>query len=99
MSENQISSFLTVSLVVLLSVFFILLIVLVVLMLKEKNKGNTKNKNEANDTSKVKKDVEYTKNSIFDFMEFDKIEDNMIIRKKGRQYIMVMECQGVNYEQ
>ena len=78
--------------------FYILLIVLVVLMLKEKNKGNTKNKNEANDTSKVKKDVEYTKNSIFDFMEFDKIEDNMIVRKKGRQYIMVMECQGVNYD-
>ena len=98
MSDNQISNFLTVSLVVLLSVFFILLIVLVVLMLKEKNKGNTKNKNEANDTSKVKKDVEYTKNSIFDFMEFDKIEDNMIVRKKGRQYIMVMECQGVNYD-
>ena len=100
MSENQISSFLTVSLVVLLSVFFILLIVLVVLMLKEKNKDNQKSKSGSieNDASKVKKDVEYTKNSIFDFMEFDKIEDNMIIRKKGRQYIMVMECQGVNYD-
>lgn len=100
MSENQISSFLTVSLVVLLSVFFILLIVLVVLMLKEKNKDNQKSKSESieNDASKVKKDVEYTKNSIFDFMEFDKIEDNMIVRKKGRQYIMVMECQGVNYD-
>lgn len=100
MSENQISSFLTVSLVVLLSVFFILLIVLVVLMLKEKNKDNQKSKSGSieNNASKVKKDVEYTKNSIFDFMEFDKIEDNMIIRKKGRQYIMVMECQGVNYD-
>ena len=31
-------------------------------------------------------------------MEFDKIEDNMIIRKKGRQYVMVIECQGVNYD-
>lgn len=100
MSENQISNFLTVSLVVLLSVFFILLIVLVVLMLKEKNKDNQKSKSGSieNNASKEKKDVEYTKNSIFDFMEFDKIEDNMIIRKKGRQYIMVMECQGVNYD-
>ena len=42
MSDNQISNFLTVSLVVLLSVFFILLIVLVVLMLKEKNKDYKK---------------------------------------------------------
>ena len=31
-------------------------------------------------------------------MEFDKIEDNMIITKKGTKYVMVVECQGVNYD-
>lgn len=101
MSDNQISNFLTISLVVLVSVFFVLLVILVVLMLKDKSKNKTKNTGNADllDNSKnVKKDIEYSKNSIFSFMEFDKIEDNMIIRKNGRQYIMVIECQGVNYD-
>ena len=31
-------------------------------------------------------------------MEFDKIEDNMIIQRNGRKYIMAIECQGVNYD-
>ena len=30
-------------------------------------------------------------------MEFEKIEDNMIIQKKGK-FLMVIECQGVNYD-
>ena len=101
MSENQISNFLTISLVVLVSVFFVLLVVLLVLMFKEKNQGkpkHTANSNTPEDNKNVKKDIEYTKNSIFSFMEFDKIEDNMIIRKNGRQYIMIIECQGVNYD-
>ena len=101
MSDNQISNFLTISLAILVGVFFILLIVLVVLILKDKSNNKAKNaesNNLSDETKKVKKDIEYTKNSIFDFMEFDKIEDNMIIRKKGRQYVMVIECQGVNYD-
>ena len=32
------------------------------------------------------------------FMDFDKIEDNMIVQRKGRRYLMVVECQGVNYD-
>ena len=98
MSENQISNFLTISLVTLVSVFFILLVILIILMLKEKSRNKPNNKNVVDEPKKVKKDIEYTKNSIFDFMEFDKIEDNMIIRKKGRQFVMVIECQGVNYD-
>ena len=31
-------------------------------------------------------------------MEFDKIEDSMIVQKAGKRYIMVVECQGVNYD-
>ena len=40
----------------------------------------------------------YNKQSIFSFMEFDKIEDNMIVRKNGNKFLMVIECQGVNYD-
>ena len=101
MGDNQISNFLTISLVVLVSVFFVLLVILLVLMFKEKSQSKSDrigNNKMPEENKNVKKDIEYTKNSIFSFMEFDKIEDNMIVRKNGRQYIMVIECQGVNYD-
>lgn len=37
-------------------------------------------------------------NSIYQFMEFDSITDNMIIRKNAKQYIMAIECKGINYD-
>ena len=36
--------------------------------------------------------------SIFKFMEFDEVKDNMIIRKNRTQYVMIMQCSGVNYD-
>lgn len=36
--------------------------------------------------------------SMNDFMEFDEIIDNMIIRKNRSQYVMVLQCSGVNYD-
>ena len=39
-----------------------------------------------------------TRESIFEFMEFDEIVDNMIVRKNGTQYIMILQCNGVNYD-
>lgn len=36
--------------------------------------------------------------SIYKFMEFDKIIDSMIIRKNYKQYVMVLECKGINYD-
>lgn len=40
----------------------------------------------------------YAIESVMDFMEFDKVEDNMIVQKNGNKYIMVIECQGINYD-
>ncbi len=36
--------------------------------------------------------------SVRDFMEFDDIIDNMIVRKNRHQYNMVIQCYGVNYD-
>ncbi len=36
--------------------------------------------------------------SIYKFMEFDEILDNMIVRKNGKQYVMVIKCKGINYD-
>lgn len=41
---------------------------------------------------------ELSPESIYEFMEFDEVVDNMIVRKKGTQYIMVIQCNGVNYD-
>ena len=66
---------------------------------------NKQRKNEIKDTDKKKtntkekqKSNSYTKLSVFDFMQFDKVEDNMIIQDKGQRYLMVVECEGVNYD-
>ena len=37
-------------------------------------------------------------NSIYKFMEFDEVTDNMIIRKNRQQYVMVIQCKGINYD-
>ena len=31
-------------------------------------------------------------------MEFDTVTDNMIVQKNGSKYLMVVECQGINYD-
>ena len=41
---------------------------------------------------------ELTTESIYEFMEFEEIVDNMIVRKKGQQYEMILQCNGVNYD-
>lgn len=41
---------------------------------------------------------ELTQESIFEFMEFDEIVDDMIVRKNKTQYVMILQCNGVNYD-
>lgn len=36
--------------------------------------------------------------SMNKFLDFDEIVDSMIVRKKGQQYVMVIDCKGVNYD-
>lgn len=61
----------------------------------EKGKANGQNGESLNASASKQS---YTKQSIFDFMEFDRIEDNMIIQKDDKRYLMVLECQGINYD-
>lgn len=37
------------------------------------------------------------KDDIFNFMEFDKIQDDMIIQQHGEKYTAVIRCKGINY--
>ncbi len=91
---------LTVILTVILGIMVMLLIILGVVYFTSKTKSNTikeENKNKEQ-KKKVKKCKEYTTESIMNFMEFDTVVDNMISQKDGMRYIMVVECQGINYD-
>lgn len=99
MENDQISQFLTVILILLIAILFILLTVFIILTVKRKNESKPAKSTQNNQKTEVKKkDSGYNRQSIFEFMEFDKVEDNMIVRKNGNKYIMAIECQGVNYD-
>lgn len=104
MENDALSQILLVILGIMIFALLILSVIFIVLKLKDKTK-NEEQEEKIKNTTKNKKDVKktvvdnlYSKQSIMDFMEFDKIEDNMIIQKKGKRFLMVVECQGVNYD-
>ncbi len=86
-------------------VFIVLLgLVAVLLIFKMRRKENGSSKQEqisvkakeekANLITRTGKAI----NSIYKFMEFDEVTDNMIVRKNRKQYVMVIECKGINYD-
>lgn len=102
--NNQTVNILTYVLVFMIVILVILTTIFVILKIRENNNKKPKReeiKSRKNDNLKENKGkiaTEYTKESIFSFMEFDRIEDNMIIQKEKRKYLMVVECQGINYD-
>ena len=102
MDNNQMINLLTTLLGIMICILVVLSIIFVVLKMKS-NKPQ-KDKKDKNSDKSVKTSTthttqqEYNKQSIFKFMEFDKIQDNMIIQKDGKRFLMVVECQGINYD-
>ena len=100
MSLNSLSSILMIVIIVIV----ILLAILALIYFRSKNAKPKKEKNISVDdgteagAAKEKKAKTFAVESVMDFMEFDKVEDNMIIAKNGAKYIMVVECQGINYD-
>lgn len=85
----------------------VLLILLYIWLLRTPKEKEEKQKEQMIEDSKKKKGLEQqygkfvgnlTRESIFEFMEFDEIVDNMIVRKNGTQFVMILQCNGVNYD-
>ena len=82
-----------------------LLVIVIRMRLKEKQRIEEnsskiigeKNNNQIKRTNLITRDGKEI-DSIYKFMEFDSITDNMIIRKNREQFIMVIECKGINYD-
>lgn len=103
MSNEQLINIFTIILIIMIFILLLLLVTYVTLKLKNKNGNKKENKNMTSNRSKTEgskfQNVQtYNKQSIFKFMEFDKIEDNMIIQNNGKRFLMVIECQGINYD-
>ena len=91
---------LNIILVVLVFVIFALVLVYFAVVYRNKNSSKSEiksgNKSSSDYVSNVANGL--PKEAITKFMEFDEIKDNMIIRKNRTQYIMILQCQGVNYD-
>ncbi len=53
-----------------------------------------------NKTASVKKSnlSDVQRKDMFNFINFEKIMDDMILQEKGNKYTMVIQCKGINYD-
>lgn len=95
----EITDILTIAVAILVFAIMILIFVYWMISRKEKTvKEKFKVETTKNDDKTKIRSNEYTKLSVFDFMDFDTIEDNMIVQKNGERYLMAIECEGINYD-
>lgn len=101
----EITEILTLAVAILIFAIMILIFIYWMMSRKEKNKNSERSNNVKNSgKAKSSKDsnsqsvTSYSKLPIFDFMEFDTIQDNMIVQNNGARYLMAIECEGINYD-
>ena len=94
---NNLTSILTIIIIIIVMLLFALAGVYFLSRNKKEKKEKTI---EGQENTKVKeiKAKTFAVEPVSNFMEFDKVEDNMIVTKNGLKYVMVIECQGINYD-
>ena len=107
MGSSEIVLFLQMGIWIIIGIIIVLILVYLYLMKpkapkavreKEEMIGDVADASKTNDQNYGKFTGNLTRESIFEFMEFDEIVDSMIVRKNGTQYIMILQCNGVNYD-
>ena len=103
MSTIQVLDLILAIVLLLILILAFLTIVIIVKIRKGKQKNNNEQIQIKTDEKKSNNSNLISRNgngidSIYKFMEFDNIIDNMIVRKNGSQYVMVLECKGINYD-
>lgn len=100
---QQMITILSIVLIVLSAIVVVLFVIYMILAAKNRKRKKIrsegmKEKSDNKEITVKSNEDGYNKQSIFDFMEFEKVEDNMIVQKKGKKYLMVIECQGINFD-
>lgn len=88
-----------------LNIMLIVLVVIIIALvvayyfLVYKSKVNKEEREKAKEIKTANKEFNgITRETIDKILDFDEIKDDMIIRKNGQQYIMVIQCKGINYD-
>lgn len=99
MDTIQMLNLILVVILILILILAFIAVLLIFKMRKSKEPQNTQIKTEtpAQRTNLITRDGKEI-DSIYKFMEFDSVQDNMIVRKSRKQYVMVIECKGINYD-
>lgn len=97
-SPEQLLQIFNILLVVMLCVLFILIMALVIIKVKDIKKQQPKKNEKTKKDDKTTSVEDYSQESVYNFMEFDSIEDNMIVRKEGKRCVMVIKCSGSNFD-
>ena len=104
---NDMTTVLTIVLSVMILILVVLVISYIAIVVSKKRKEkeekkekivNDKPKSSNTDKKLLKSVKQYTEKPIDDFMEFDTVIDNMIQEDNGKKYVMVIKCQGINYD-
>ena len=95
MPNNQIFIMILTAIII---VIIVLIIIFLLVYIKSRKKSQTKKAKDNSANSKEQREKRFVVDSVIDFMEFDRVEDNMITQKDGCKYIMVIQCQGINYD-
>lgn len=100
MTNNQVTQILTYLLIFMIFLLITLVVIFIYVKMKDSKRKKAEKTSEDNTDGGLSNIATrgYNKQSISKFMEFDKVEDNMIVQKNGNRYLMVVECQGVNYD-
>ena len=92
-------------LTMLVSILFILIFLIVVcaiilyfLKIKKKQSNKEKNNEEYSESTSTQSSSGIRMENVKKFLDFEEIKNNMIIRNGRTQYLMVIQCQGVNYD-
>lgn len=95
---NNVENLISILTIVIIAIIILIAILVIVYFMSKRKKNVKTTKEEQIEKEQLKKTKTFAVESVMDFMEFDKIEDNMIIQKNGNKYVMVVECQGINYD-
>jgi len=107
MDGQILTQILSIALIISIIILFILIVAFIIIALKnqkEKKEREAKFKKE-NSTPTEENGINngvqtktYTIEDVKKFLDFDDIKDNMIIQLGGKKLIMVIQCQGINYD-
>ena len=106
LSQIEMLNLIMIGIIGVMGLLSLLVVFIIIRMRIKENERNAENSSKiigGQTSNQVKKTNLITRDgkeidSIYQFMEFDSITDNMIIRKNREQFVMVIECKGINYD-